>query len=167
MILGQPDARLVLNEVSSPDEKATIAEQILMSLPDWFGLPGSTKTYIEECRELPFFAAFVDKRPVGFVSLQQTAKQTGEIHCMGVLPGLHRQGIGKLLLSALEKACEDKEYRLLQVKTVDTGHYPASYDKTVAFYEGMGFVRLEVFPEMWDPWNPCLILVKALSQKGE
>ena len=52
-------------------------------------------------------------------------------------------------------------YRLLQVKTVDEGHYE-EYDRTIAFYEGVGFLRLEVFPTLWDEWNPCLVLVKPL-----
>ncbi|EGO9156442.1 GNAT family N-acetyltransferase, partial [Enterococcus faecalis] len=25
-----------------------------------------------------------------------------------------------------------------------------------------GFKRLEVFPTLWDAWNPCLILIKQL-----
>ncbi|MDD2561466.1 MAG: hypothetical protein PHP07_07230 [Eubacteriales bacterium] len=50
----------------------------------------------------------------------------------------------------------------MQVKTVEAGHYP-EYDRTIAFYEGMGFLRLEVFPTLWDERNPCLVLVKALG----
>ncbi|MFT8739106.1 MAG: GNAT family N-acetyltransferase, partial [Lacticaseibacillus paracasei] len=49
----------------------------------------------------------------------------------------------------------------LQVKTVDEGHYP-EYDQTIRFYESVGFERLEVFPTLWDAWNPCLVLVKKL-----
>lgn len=63
--------------------------------------------------------------------------------------------------SQLEAYARQAGYRLLQVKTVDEGHY-ATYDRSIAFYEGMGFLRLEVFPDMWDPWNPCLVLVKPL-----
>ena len=48
-----------------------------------------------------------------------------------------------------------------EVKTVAPGHYP-EYDATVAFYRGVGFLPLEVFPTLWDENNPCLILVKTL-----
>lgn len=154
------DARVVA--ISAPDEKARIATAILHALPDWFGLPESTANYIKESRDLPFWAVMQGDTPLGFVTQKDTASHAAEIHCMGVLPGYHRQGLGKLLLHALEDSCRAQGKKLLQVKTVDEGHYPASYDKTIAFYEGRGFVRLEVFPEMWDPWNPCLILVKAL-----
>ncbi|KAB7124131.1 N-acetyltransferase, partial [Bifidobacterium longum] len=40
-------------------------------------------------------------------------------------------------------------------------HYP-EYDQTIRFYESVGFERLEVFPTLWDAWNPCLVLVKKL-----
>lgn len=80
---------------------------------------------------------------------------------MGILPGFHRQGIGRRLMQAVEEYARAAGFCLLQVKTVDEGHYPA-YDRTIAFYEGVGFRRLEVFPTLWDEWNPCLVLVKPL-----
>ena len=49
----------------------------------------------------------------------------------------------------------------IQVKTVDEGHYK-EYDQTIAFYEGVGFKKMEVFPTLWDEWNPCLILIKKI-----
>ena len=141
--------------------KAAIAEQILLALPDWFGLPDSTREYIEKSRELPFWAAFRGDKAVGFVSMTTSSRDTADVFCMGVLPEHHRQGMGRGLMAALEEYARDAGHHLLQVKTVDEGHYP-EYDRTIAFYEGMGFWRLEVFPDLWDPWNPCLVLVKAL-----
>lgn len=156
----KPDA--VVKAVENPELKETIASAVLNNLPDWFGLPDSTLSYIQDARELPFYAVYVDDQPVGFVTRKDTARHTAEVHCMGVLPEHHCQGLGEKLIHALEMDCKRGGLKLMQVKTVDEGHYPDSYDKTIAFYEKMGFVRLEVFPEMWDPWNPCLVLVKPL-----
>ncbi|MDD3109908.1 MAG: hypothetical protein PHH32_04610 [Eubacteriales bacterium] len=50
----------------------------------------------------------------------------------------------------------------MQVKTGEASHYP-EYDRTIAFYQRMGFLRLEMFPTLWDERNPCLVLVKALG----
>lgn len=147
--------------VTHSDEKAAIVKAVLADLPEWFGLPDSTREYIEDSRRLPLWAAMQCARPIGFVTRTQTSARTAEVHCMGVRKEAHRQGIGRDLLTALEKNCAADGYRLLQVKTVDEGHYP-EYDRTIAFYEAMGFVRLEVFPTLWDAWNPCLVLVKPL-----
>lgn len=40
--------------MDAPQEKAAVAESILTRLPDWFGLPESTRRYIEDSRALPF-----------------------------------------------------------------------------------------------------------------
>ena len=49
-----------------------------------------------------------------------------------------------------------------QVKTVETGHY-TEYDMTNNFYQAMGYKKLEVFPRLWDEWNPCQIYIKYLG----
>ena len=86
--------------------------------------------------------------------------EAGELHCMGVKIAYHRKGIGVQLYLELEKYAKEN-YKYLQVKTVEEGHYE-EYDQTVAFYKALGFSKLEVFPTLWDEWNPCLIMIKAL-----
>ena len=65
------------------------------------------------------------------------------------------------MFAAFEEYGRAQGYRFAQVKTVAPGHY-TEYDATVAFYRGVGFLPLEIFPTLWDENNPCLILVKAL-----
>ncbi len=155
------NAHIVL--LNDPEGKSGVAASVLAALPEWFGIPESTQTYIQEAVELPLWAAFDGDQAIGFVTLKPTARYTAEVHCMGVLPQLHRQGIGRALMAALMGFARNEGYRLVQVKTVDAGHYP-EYDRTIAFYEAMGFTRLEVFPDLWDAHNPCLVLVKAVAQ---
>lgn len=49
----------------------------------------------------------------------------------------------------------------MQVKTVQMGRYD-EYDRTNRFYLALGFKEFEVFPTLWDEWNPCQIYVMAL-----
>lgn len=150
-----------LIRISDADEKSRIVADVLDTLGEWFGLPDSTQAYIEESRELPFWAAGEGGMAHGFVTLKTTARYAAEVHCMGVRPNLHRQGIGRALMEAFDQHALTEGYRYAQVKTVDQGHYPA-YDRTIAFYEAMGFTHLEAFPNLWDAWNPYLLLVKGL-----
>lgn len=147
--------------VESSVQKIYIASTILTQLPDWFGLPDSTKAYIEESTRLPFWAYFDEDEPIGFLSLKETSPYTVEICVMGVLKANHRKGIGTLLLNACEAYAKQKGYEYIQVKTVQKGHYE-EYDQTNAFYEKMGFRELECFPTLWDEWNPCQIYVKGI-----
>ena len=36
------------------------------------------------------------------------------------------------------------------------------YDKTNHFYLSLGFKEFEVFPTLWDEYNPCQVYVMAL-----
>lgn len=149
-----------IERVEDPEEKAKITSEVLLDLPDWFGIPESTKAYIDDSRRLPLWAAKKDKEVVGFITLAETSPETGELHCMGVKKACHRKGIGTQLYLELEKYAKEK-YKYLQVKTVEEGHY-WEYNQTVAFYKSLGFSKLEVFPTLWDEANPCLIMIKAL-----
>ena len=148
--------------ITDKDRKEQIARRILLALPDWFGLPESTKAYIESSRELPFWAAFQDGEPVGFLALKETGPKTVEICVMGVLPESHRRGIGAALWETAKAYARTQGYLYAQVKTVAGGHYP-EYDRTNAFYRAIGFVELECFPTLWDAWNPCQVYVQYLG----
>ena len=151
-----------VERVADPTRKAAVASEILEGLPEWFGLPESTKEYIEGCRSLPFWRCERKGRTVGFLALKETSPYTAEIFVMGVCREFHGAGAGRALVLAAERYAAGHGYEFLQVKTVQKGHY-AQYDSTNAFYERMGFRELECFPTLWDAWNPCQVYVKAVD----
>ena len=153
----------VIQRVTEAEARRRIARTILEALPDWFGIRESREEYIEASGTWPFFAAYRQERPVGFLCLKETGKATAELAVMGVLPGYHRQGTGRALFEAAQKEAGGMGYQFLQIKTVAMGHYEA-YDRTNRFYQSMGFQEFEVFPELWDKANPCQIYVMGLEE---
>lgn len=151
---------LEIKYIDNKDTKEGIVRDILLNLPEWFGLEDSTEEYITHAREYKLICAFNNDEPIGFVSLKETSLDTLEVYCMGVLKKYHNQGIGTKLLDEIK---EDNKnlYHFLQVKTVNENHYK-EYDQTIQFYKKNGFFKLEVFPTLWDAHNPCLIMVLAL-----
>lgn len=149
-----------IEKVEASEEKAKIVEEVLADLPEWFGLPDAVEEYIENGRISPLWAAKTKENIIGFITLRETSEDSCEIHCMGIKKAYHRKGIGRRLQETLEEYVKGK-YEFLQVKTVNEGYY-TDYDKTVGFYKSLGFKKLEVFPDLWDQWNPCLILVKKI-----
>jgi coenzyme F420-0:L-glutamate ligase/coenzyme F420-1:gamma-L-glutamate ligase len=77
---------------------------------------------------------------------------------MGVRRERHRSGLGRALVRTAEAWCRGAGIEYLQVKT------QAGYHDTRAFYEACGFTALEVFPELWDPANPALQLIKRVDR---
>jgi len=150
-----------IREVITASEKQRITREILEALPDWFGIEESREEYIRKSADLIFHAAFDNEQSVGFICLKETGKDTAEICVMGVLKEYHRKGVGRVLFEEAKNAAIREGYSFLQVKTVQMGKYD-DYDDTNRFYLSMGFKEFEVFPMLWDEWNPCQVYVMSL-----
>ena len=150
-----------IREVTTASEKQRITREILEALPDWFGIEESREEYIRKSADLICHAAFDNEQPVGFICLKETGKDTAEICVMGVLKEYHRKGVGRVLFEEAKNAAIREGYSFLQVKTVQMGKYD-DYDDTNRFYLSMGFKEFEVFPMLWDEWNPCQVYVMSL-----
>ena len=151
----------MIREIQEPAEKQKITRTILEALPDWFGIEESREGYIRDSAELPFFVAFDGEKPIGFLCLKETGKETVELCVMGVLQEYHRKGTGRALFEKEKEAAVRMGYSFMQVKTVQMGRYE-DYDRTNRFYLSLGFKEFEVFPLLWDEWNPCQIYVMSL-----
>lgn len=152
----------IIKEISDKKEKEKIAREILEDLTEWFGLPESTEDYIKKSQDRLFLACLLESDPVGFMVLNETSPDCGEIFVMGIKKKYHRQGLGKKLNDRFENLAKKIGYSYLQVKTVETGRYK-EYNRTNSFYQAMGYKKLEVFPTLWDEANPCQIYVKFLG----
>ena len=153
------DIRIV--SVEEAAEKQRISRSILEALPEWFGIPEAREQYIKESAAQLLFAALDAEKPIGFLCLKETGKETVELSVMGVLKDRHRRGIGRKLFEQAKKAARNRGYSFMQVKTVQMGRY-AAYDATNRFYLSLGFKEFEVFPTLWDERNPCQIYVMNL-----
>lgn len=148
-------------EEKEVNQKQRIAREILEALPNWFGIPEAREQYIKESSDQPFFAVYDSNKPIGFLCLKETGKETVELCVMGVLKDYHRKGIGRKLFEQARERAKQAGYSFMQVKTVQMGRYE-DYDATNHFYLSLGFKEFEVFPTLWDEWNPCQIYVMAL-----
>lgn len=150
-----------IKQLTNNLEKQNITRLILEALPDWFGIPEAREGYITESTDKIFFCAYDKDKPVGFLYLKETGNATVELYVMGVLIEYHRNGIGRELFNNAKKAASEKGYSFIQVKTVQMGKYE-EYDRTNKFYLSLGFKEFEMFPTLWDEWNPCQIYIMSL-----
>lgn len=142
-------------------EKKKIARNVLEALPGWFGIPEAREEYIEDSVGKPFYCARKNEKNIGFLYLKETGKDTVELAVIGVLKEYHHNGIGKVLFEYAKKEIQEKGYSFIQVKTVQMGKYE-TYDETNRFYLALGFKEFEVFPTLWDKWNPCQVYIMAV-----
>ena len=152
----------IIKEIFDTNLKESISRDILNDLPEWFGMPESTEEYIRDSKDKPFIACFLDNDAVGFVVLNSTSRDCADIFVMGIKKNYHRMGIGTKLNYAYEELAKKLGYTYTQVKTVQSGYYK-EYDITNNFYKSVGYKELEVFPTLWDEWNPCQIYIKYIG----
>ena len=142
--------------------RARICNDLLRSLPLWFGIESAIQEYVRDVETMPMWVAYDGKRPIGFVSLCLHNEYTGEIHVMAIHPDFHRQGIGRKLVVAVEDCLRNRKYEFLTVKTVSPSRSNPEYERTRQFYFSMGFRPVEEFKTLWGANNPCLMMIKGL-----
>jgi GNAT superfamily N-acetyltransferase len=148
--------------IGPQSQQAAACETVLRSLPAWFGIEEALVSYARESAELPTFATMGASGLDGFLTLREHFPQAWEVHCIAVHANARGQGFGRALLEHAEAWLRQRAALVLQVKTIAMTKQCPPYEETRAFFTRMGFIPLEIFPELWAPHNPCLQMVKML-----
>ena len=151
--------------VEDQEEKTRVTLDIMNALPEWFSPPEDIVNKSVIHRKYPFIAAYDDDTAVGFAMLKIHNIYTADIYNLGVLKEYHRMGIGHQLIMACVQYCVKNDYKFLTVKTLDESAVYEPYNATRVFYKKEGFYPLEVFTTFWDEENPCLFMIKVISEE--
>jgi ribosomal protein S18 acetylase RimI-like enzyme len=138
-------------------------EAIVRALPGWFGIEAGiaeARGYLETQEGV---VVEVDGRVAGFLTYASAFPESVEITWMAVAPEHHRRGIGRALMEAVVTEARARGATLLLVKTLAETHPSPEYARTRAFYQAVGFGRLTVLPEHWNPAYPCLLMVRPIG----
>jgi catechol 2,3-dioxygenase-like lactoylglutathione lyase family enzyme/GNAT superfamily N-acetyltransferase len=138
--------------------------RILDALPTWFGIPEAVDDYVAVADRTLSVIASVAGVDVGIVTVIRHSPYAAEIHLMAVVPEHHRRGIGRTMLGHVEAGLVRDGVEFLEVMTLSDRNPDEGYAKTRAFYRACGFRPLEEFPDLWDPQNPALQMVKTIHR---
>lgn len=153
------DSRLI-SEIHH--HKSAICQEVLDDLPAWFGIPDAKAAYVSDTADLLMFGSFEGEEPVAFLSLKRHTPYAAEMYVLGVKQRLHGQGLGKALVDAALEYATREGLRFLTVKTLAASHPDKHYAETRKFYEAMGFLSVEVLPQLWGKSNPCLLMIRPV-----
>jgi ribosomal protein S18 acetylase RimI-like enzyme len=137
--------------------------EILATVPTWFGIEAANENYIAFAERAPASIAALDGRDIGILILTHHSAYASEVYLLAVSAEHHRHGVGRALLRHAEAQLARSGVEFLQVKTLSPRAEDEGYAKTRAFYLAYGFRPLEEFPDLWDPGNPALQLVKTVG----
>ena len=146
--------------------EAAECENILRSLPEWFGIEEAILDYREAIAAMETHVATLEGRIAGFVTLQFHNEHSAEIHVMAVRAEFHRQGVGRALVDCGVRQALARSAEYLEVKTLGPSRESLPYARTRAFYLSRGFLPLEENLLIWGR-NPCLIMIRHLRCQNE
>jgi GNAT superfamily N-acetyltransferase len=153
----------VTDIVAFAPEFAAGCEQVLASVPEWFGRPATNAQYLAELARYPSWVALEDGVPIGAITLTEPQPHAFEVHFIVVARAWHGRGIGRALLSVVERVALEQGGRWLHVKTLGASHPDPHYARTRAFYLAQGFAPLFESTTLWDARTPALVMVKAVG----
>lgn len=144
------------------ENKGSVCESVLRSLPMWFGIEKAILDYIRDVESMPMLVAKQGDKISGFVALNRHTDHAIEIHVMGVLPEFHRQKIGHALIKGAVHYGRQIGAKYLTVKTLSPLRESPEYKKTRLFYAAVGFVPIEEFKTLWGEHNPALMMIRSI-----
>jgi GNAT superfamily N-acetyltransferase len=125
-----------IHPLTRNDRAAVI--RVAQALPEWFDDDARQRAIPMDLRFQEGFAAEEGGKVLGFITLY-VAEGRVNIGWMGVLPGWHRQGIGRRLIAAAEDFCRERGIAELATYTLGDSVDYAPYAATRAFYFTQGF----------------------------
>ena len=130
---------------------AALNAELTMTFPE----PGATHFSLSDAQA--FLVAYVDDVAVGCGAVRRLDAATAELKRMYVDPSVRGQGIGRMLVEALER-----EAGLVGVTKIvlETGTRLAG---AIRLYEGMGYARIPLFGEYLSSPDTSLCFGKSLG----
>ena len=143
-------------------DEAAVCEEILRSLPEWFGIEEAIVQYRRDIVAMDSYVAATAGRIVGFLTLKHHNPHTSEIQVMAVREEVHGRGFGRALVGHAERLLRPRNTGFLQVKTLGPSRPDEHYERTRGFYRALGFRPVEEY-NLWGEANPCLMMIKHLT----
>lgn len=153
----------MFNFIEDASVKQAIAREVLLDLPEWFGLPESTQAYIDQVKDMVFIS-IGQEECMGFCALDTSNALQVNLHVLGLKKIYHNQGIGGELIKFITAYGRENGYGYLSVLTLSGQHESIEYGLTRKFYLKTGFKEFIDLPSLWDPCNPAVLMVKVIDQ---
>jgi ribosomal protein S18 acetylase RimI-like enzyme len=142
------------------EDHATIVAMAKL-LPQWFTELGIQRI-ARDLQTQNGLVALEDENIAGFVTYAITVDETAaELTWIAVHPNLHRKGIGRSLVEALEEVLVRLGASALEVSTVADSVEYEPYARTRSFYHALGFSDIRV-DRGWYPSGDDRLLLRKL-----
>lgn len=150
-------------ELISPKQAEELCREITANLPEYFGLSECNEHYAQSVGRCVNFAAKIDGRCIGLLSLDFPYPANANIYWMGIMREYQRLGIGHLLIQEAVLYAKMQGANTMTVETLAPTESDKNYLKTYKFYVAQGFKPLFNLKPREYEWN-MVYMVKYLRR---
>lgn len=143
------------------DEEAVLA--LARELAEWFR-PMDQMALAIDLRTHEGFVAEQGGTIVGFLTFHLTGSAVAELSWLGVRPDVQRQGVGNVLVSALETELRARGVRELEVSTIDASSGEPGFERARRFYQRQGFIPIRRDDNYFARGRHRLLLRKEIGE---
>jgi ribosomal protein S18 acetylase RimI-like enzyme len=147
-------------EVTDNALKQQYIQDIIKTLPEWFGREEANEKYKKDIVDKIVFAFLDDEICKGLIAVENLFEQSCNIWWLGVNIQSHGKNIGRQLIKKAESYAQDKNLSYLVLETVHPCVNDGAYNKTIKFYYACGFKSI-IQTEMSSKC-PMMWMVKTL-----
>jgi GNAT superfamily N-acetyltransferase len=141
-------AAVQIRSAVAADAGAMLA--VARALPGWINAGGIEQMTRDFQVHRGAVAVEGSGRGVGFITWTLAEPGSVELTWLGVVPELHRAGVGRRLVAAIAETCRAEGIYAIHVSTLaDTVAYEP-YARTRSFYRALGFADYRVDPGSYD-----------------
>jgi ribosomal protein S18 acetylase RimI-like enzyme len=153
---------LHIRRVIQEDHMAIV--EMAKALRQWFTELG-VQQIAKDLQTQKGLVALEDESTAGFVTYVITVdEKVAELTWIAVHPELHRKGIGRCLVKALEEVLVKLGVSALEVSTVADSVEYEPYARTRSFYHALGFSDVRVDRKWYPSGDDRLLLGKPLTK---
>lgn len=149
---------MTIRKATEKDKKESL--KIAQNLKEWFNKSG-IKNMRTDFKLNNLLVAIEKNKVIGFVCYTSYCGKMLLIW-MGVKKNYQNKGIGKLLLSHLEKEAKKLDLYAIEVETLPDEDPYEPYKKTREFYYKNGFKRIAYKKARVQGWDDQIVLEKRL-----
>ena len=142
-LTASPIADLEIQFEKDGPQKAKICNDILWSLPEWFGIDQAIRDYTEAVKELLFVKATLYGKAVGFFAVKVNYRFNADLYVLGIYKEFHRNGIGARMVDFINTYCKSKSIPYMSVKTLSERHPTKIILRLAHFMKDAGFMHLK------------------------
>ncbi len=137
---------------------------IAQALPEHFNQTGLIN--MAKALETDKLYTLTEHKLKSFATIQTLNNHLAEITWLATENKSQGKGYGSILLEHIENDLKAQGIKMLKVKTLATEANYEPYEKTLRFYQKLGFIHIESIDPYpgWDAGNPCAILIKIIGE---